>query len=235
MFTKPLTPSPWYRLAWRYARGCIIFLVVVFHLLFLAIRNPLDLWYRGICDWMKHVPVGELLESEEDPLPPTWWDRYGDEFELTDRFTFRYANLFGVEQGWCMFQPPVAREAYFLGARVEFRDGSSSLLLSDNAPIDPTRYFRLGGWQTRKHEDDCLYYANELSTDFHSLSKWSGYARHLVRKWKATHPDDPREVERLVFVRRRIGFPEPGQRYEEPATRHVADMSAFDAEGRLLP
>ena len=229
------SPSPWYRVVWRYTRGSLIFLFVVFHLLLLAIRNPLDIYYKDIIVWLKEEPAWGGWSSDEDDPPPTWWDRYGEEFQRVDQFTYRYANLFGVEQGWNMFTPPVAREAYFLAVRLEFRDGTSALLISDNEPIDPTRYFRLGGWQTRKLEEILLRPPDDFGTDPKVMSMWTSYARHAVRKWQAGHPEDSRKVEHIVFLRRRIDFPKPGENYEDSDTRYEEDFATFDEEGRLIP
>ena len=235
MSTNSPAPKPWYCVAWRYARGCVIFVVVVFHLFLLVVRNPLDLWYKDIRDWTMRVPAWDVRESDEDPPPPTWWDRYSEEFKLVDRFTWKYANLVGCEQGWSMFTPPVARGANFLAVRLEFRDGTSELLLSDNEPVDPTRYFRLGGWQTRKLEDYLMWPPNDLASDPKSRSLWENNASHAIHKWRAASPDDSREVARVVFLRRRIAFPKPGETYDDPDARTEEDFATFDAEGRLLP
>lgn len=236
MSTNSPSPKPWYRTAWRFVRGCLIFLFVVFHLFLLVVRNPLDLWYKEIKEWSMKTPIWTVSKSEEDPPPsPTWWDRYGEEVELVDRFTWRYGNLVGCEQGWSMFTPPVARGANFMAVRLEFRDGTSELLLSDNEPVDPTRYFRLGGWQTRKLEDYLMWPPDDLYSDPKPRSMWENNARYAVRKWRAASPDDPRELARVVFLRRRISFPEPGEEYEDPSAREERAFATFDAEGRLLP
>ena len=61
------------------------------------------------------------------------------------------------------------------------------------------------------------------------------FARHAVRRWQAARPGDPREVERVVLVLRRIEFPRPGERYpsdHEPAEREVAAFDPGENEHR---
>jgi hypothetical protein len=193
-----------------------VFLFVAWHLLFFAVRNPLDLWSEPITEWLKEHG---------------WWERYGDAVRRVDRLTDRYAKGVGCEQGWVMFRPPMARAASFLAVRFEFTDDSRDTTSSENEP-DPRRFFRLGGWQTRKLEDQLLDPPDDLAKA-PSLPAWEGYARYALRRWKERHPDDPRQVRRIVLVRRRIAFPWPGQPpgAYEPATEK--DIAAFGPDGRL--
>ena len=48
-------------------------------------------------------------------------------------------------------------------------------------------------------------------------------------------PGDPRKVERVVFVRRRIFFPEPNQTYDDVDPPSERDIVSFTPEGKLLP
>jgi hypothetical protein len=202
---------------WRFAKGLLVFFIVAFHLVALAIRNPLDLWYKPIRAW---------IEDNGH------WQRWGEDFQLADRFTWKYTNLVGCEQCWCMFSPPVARRAPFLGVRFDFTDGSSELVRSRQEP-EPTSFFRVGGWQQRKLEDYLLYPPDNLENN-PERPLWEGYARAHLRRWRERNPDDPREVERVVFLRRRIHFPRPEAKPEyDPPTE--AEIASFDAEGRLTP
>src|SRR5262249_5870267 len=56
-----------------------------------------------------------------------------------------YGTFFGLDQGWAMFTPELARRSPFLAARIEFTDDTSVLLLSENEPTDLNHYFRIGG------------------------------------------------------------------------------------------
>jgi hypothetical protein len=220
--TSPARP-PLYRLVWRYVKGFLIFLVVVFHLLVFAIRNPLDLWDAEIRAWLKKTPDAENNR----------WDRYGDLYKKADTFTFKYTNLVGIEQRWVMFSPPVSRWAAFLAVRLEFTDGTQAVLYSDNEP-DPRSFFRVGGWQQRKLEDALLWPHDNLAThDERPL--WEAYARHSLRRWQAKRPGDPRTVQRIVFVRRKLFFPEPGQTASDVDTPVELDIARFDGKGVLLP
>ena len=218
--SAPPTPPPPGRAArlWRGLKRTAVFLLVAWHLGFFAVRNALDLGGEPLTDWMKERG---------------WWGPYGETVRRADRLTARFGNAVGCEQEWVMFRPPMARGGSFLAVRFEFTDGSKELLPSDNEP-DPKAYFRLGGWQTRKLEDQLLFAPDDLA-DSPVRYFWEGYARHALRRWKQLHPDDPREVRRVVFVRRRFAFPgpdEPPGSYLPPAETEVA---AFDPGGRLCP
>jgi hypothetical protein len=214
---SPVTPTLLGRL-WRGLKGAVVFCIVVFHLVTMAIRNPLDLWYEEVKEWLK-----------EEGL----WERHGERFRRVDRFTWKYLNGVGCEQRFSMFSPPVARGAPFLAFRYEFTDGSSELVPSAQEP-DPTSFFRLGGWQRRKLEGYLVYPPDDLHQDGERVL-WEGQARQAMRQWRADHPDDPRRLKGVTFIRRRIHFPhfddDPTQ-YAPPGETVVA---RFDAEGRLLP
>jgi hypothetical protein len=210
---------------WRIIKGVVIFLVVVFHLVVLAVRNPLDLWEKPMRDWMKKHP-GEGKTS--------YWDRYGSKIELANNFTYKYTNLTGMEQRWVMFGPPLARSAPFLAVRLEFTDGTSQTLLSPNEPDDPDSFFRVGGWQLRKLEDYLVWPPGDLAGD-HERPLWEAYARHRLKQWREARPGDPRKVERIVFVRRRLHFPEPGKTSADASFPSETDIVTFDAQGNLKP
>jgi hypothetical protein len=212
------SPVPGSRL-WRHVRGVLIFLFVTFNLVVLAIRNPLDLWYKPIKEWVQKNG---------------WWERHGETFKLADRFTWRYTNLVGCEQRWVMFSPPIARRGPFLGFRLEFTDGTWEAIRSDNEPEKLTSFFRIGGWQRRKLEDHLVDPGKNLAND-PERSLWEGYARHVLRHWKHQHPADQRTIASLVFIRRDIDFPPPDadpSHYDPPIEN---DVAIFDAEGRLKP
>lgn len=217
-------PIPAHLRLWRYVKGFVIFLVVVFHLLVLATRNPLDLWYNEIRDWMKEHPA----DAER-----SYWDRHGEKVKRADTFTWKYTNLTGWEQRWVMFSPPLARKAPFLATRIEFTDGSAELLRSSNEP-DPVSYIRVGGWQTRKLEDYLLWPPEDLA-NAQGRPLWEAFARHKLRQWHESRPGDPRQVRRVVLVRRRLYFPEPGQSHDDVQDPTTEDFVSFDATGRLLP
>jgi hypothetical protein len=212
----PCRPAPVARL-WRWIKGTAVFLIVVFHLVVLAIRNPLDLWYEPMRDW---------VDARGNP-------RYSEYFRLADRFTWNYTNLVGCEQRWVMFGPPVARSAPFLACRYEFTDGSVERVLSEQE-LEPTSFFRIGSWQQRKLEDYLLGPPERLAKD-PERPLWEAYVRHAVRTWQAKHPDDPRTLARVVLLCRDISFPAPddkSRRYDPP---EETTLAVFDAQGRLLP
>jgi hypothetical protein len=220
MSEAPGTPptAPCGRLArlGRRARSAAVFLLVAWHLVFFAVRNPLDLWSKPISRWLKEHG---------------WWQRYGDDFRRVDRVTWKYANLVGCEQRFDMFSPPMSRRVYFLAVRCEFTDGSREVLLSDNEP-DPARFFRLGGYQTRKLESYLLSVPDELD-ESPEWPLWEGYARAAWRRWRQRHPDDPRRLSRLVLVQRAFSRPGPGDLPGAFAPPDETDLVAFGPDGRL--
>ena len=118
--------------------------------------------------------------------------------------------------------------------RIEFTDGSSELLRSKVEP-DPTAFFRVGGWQQRKHEDYLLNHAEDDMAKNPELPLWEANARRALRRWRTAHDSDARKVDHVVLVRRYIYFPTPEQdpRQYEPAKE--TGVLRFDAEGRMLP
>ena len=149
--TEPAAASrrPWYRILWRYTRATLIFLVVTFHLVVLAIRNPLDLWEKDIRDWMQEWPAWgglvALAAQDDTPPPPSLYDRYGQEVYAANKFTWKFTNLTGIEQRWVMF----AAILIFLLARLlthtvslTFRgvaEGRFQLFGIDQVLAEPTR------------------------------------------------------------------------------------------------
>jgi hypothetical protein len=224
----PAPAVPLYLRVWRYVKGGVALFIVVFHLAVLAVRNPLDLWYNEIRDWLKEHPAG----AEQ-----SWWAEVGEKergpLRLADNFTWKYTNFWGIEQRWVMFTPPVARKAPFLSMRLEFGDGSSELMLSCNEPDDPARFCRVGGWQARKLEEYLLYPTRDLAHD-PERPLWEAYARHKLHKWHRARPGDPREITRLVFVRRHLHFTAPGQTHADVDPPTEDDIVYFDANGNFL-
>lgn len=215
------TPAPRsvLRRLWRFTTAALVFVFVCWHLFFLLFRNPLDLWWNDLEPWVrKH----------------DWWPRVKPEFETADAVTRRYGNLIGVQQGWSMFTPPMARGAPFLAARLEFADGSREFVLSENEPADPASFLRFGGWRTRKLEDYMVHTTPDELRGHSELALYEAYARWCVRRWKETHPDDPRELARVVLLKRRFELPRPGDdpRHFDPPTVRV--VGVFGPDGRLL-
>jgi hypothetical protein len=201
---------PW---SWKSTLVCVF---VTLHLAILLFRNPLDLWWQPIETW-----------AEERP----WWKTVQPIYEPIDRWTRRYDNLLGIEQGWTMFQPPVARGAPFLGARLYFTDGTNELIISDNEL--GRDYFRLGGWRQRKVEDYLVYATPEKLPNHDELALWEGYARWRIRTWQERHPDDGREVAKVELVKRRYEFPAPGERAEDMPGPEESVVGTFGPDGKL--
>ena len=119
---------PW---LWPAAKTTAVALFVAWHLFFFLLRNPLDLWDKPVEEWCKKQDGWKAVEPY---------------YDKTDRVTRKYGNFFGIEQGWKMFPPPLARSGWFPESEIAFTDGSVETFPSDNEP-DLARYFRLGGWR----------------------------------------------------------------------------------------
>ena len=186
----------------RSPRRAAVVLFVAWHLFFLAFRNPLDLWDKPVEDWC---------------AKQGWWKDVRPYYDKTDRATRKYGNFFGIEQGWKMFPPPLARSAWFLDSEITFDDDGVETLPSDNEP-DLTHYLRLGGWRGRKLETYLVWATPEELRGSRSddLPVFAAYVRWRVRRWRETHPDDPRTPVKVKLVRHKIDLPQPG---DDP-TRH---------------
>jgi len=209
---------------WRWLRICAATLFVCWSLFVLCVRNPLDLWWddhiKGWCE--KHG----------------WWkgQKLDEKFDKVDRVTRYYANFCGIEQGWSMFTPEMARSSPFLAARLEFDDESSAEVRSPNEPADPHRYFRFGGWRQRKLEDwlGSSTRVKELHHQHEDLPVYEAYARWCIRRWHEQHPDERRTVRRVVLFKRRFIFPKPGTDPRQIGEPETYDLAIFGPDGRFL-
>jgi hypothetical protein len=214
---KAPPPSRLRRLG-RIACSTAVFLFVCWHLFFLAFRNPLDLWWTS--------EARKWADEQE------WWPRIKRGFKVLDNATYYYGTFFGIEQGWSMFTPPMARSAPFLAVRLDFTDGTSGELRSENEP-EPANFVRIGGWRQRKLEDHLGYSEGKLEAN-EELPLWQAYARWSIRRWRAAHPEDQREVKRVVLLKRRIYFPAPDEKPGAYAEPEVTAVATFAPDGTLL-
>ncbi len=204
---------------WPFAERAAVVLFVGWHLFFLVFRNPLDLWNKPVEDWC---------------AKQGWWKGVEPYYDKTDRVTRKYGNFFGIEQGWKMFPPPLARSGWFLESEITFDDNSVETLPSDNEP-DLTDYVRVGGWRGRKLETYLEWAApeelhGERSDD---LPIFAAFVRWRVRRWRESHPDDPRTPVKVKLVRHKIDLPQPGDDPTKHPDKGVTEIGAFDADGRL--
>lgn len=216
--TVPLSPL---QRAWRICRSIFVFCLVAFHLFYFVTRNILDISYKETLNWL-----------EENEYPDGWISAY----KRLDRFTYHFGNRVGCEQDWYMFSPPMAREAPFILYRLVFTNGETLDISTPTEP-DPDWYFRLGGWQIRKFEEYLIRrkgMEKGPGTDPEHVI-WEGRARYIIRNWRAHNPDDPRQVQRLVLLRRIQYFIdwEEGPEDRKSPTEEV--IVRFGPDGRFLP
>src|SRR5262249_13725415 len=129
-------------------------------------------------------------------------------------------RVFGVEQGWSMFTPNMARGCSFLAAEIEFRDDNDTYLVkSPNEPAFskgeqpvPQTFLRVGGWRQRKYEDSLAFTKPDQlermdASDGDDLFLFEAYVRWSIRRWREKEPDDKRTPSRVRLLRRRFSFP----------------------------
>lgn len=203
---------------WHWIVRGVIILFVSWHLFALLVRNPMDLWEKGIERWAKEQP---------------WWEDWGEIWEETEKVTRRYCKLTGCEQGWSMFTPNLARSAPFLAARIVFDDGSDALLLSPGEP-DPKGYFRLSGSRLRKLET-AIYGTkpDEIATS-EDYPLFQQYVRWCLRRWRSAHLDDTRIPVRVEVLKRRFTFPTPEEDPKTPPSLETTVLGTFDTQGNLI-
>lgn len=171
------------------------------HLLVLAVRNPVDQW-PGL-----------------SAAVPGW----------LDAATRAYADRLGVEQGWPLFAVPVWRNSPFPAVRLEFSDGTCETVLSPNEPADPADFVRLGGGRDRRLDDHLAAGAGSLP-DTREFPLWRAVVRRAVADWRRRNPDDPRVVQAAVVVIRDHRAPPPGSD-DRTRTVTVHDAGRFTPEG----
>jgi len=221
-------------------RVVLIAAFVCWHLFFLLFRNPLDLWWHELVDdglkklsWWDTPLVTMQQAFPNDPRHVVVTP--GKIFSTIDMATWRYGNYFGIEQGWSMFSPPIARRGSFLAAEVILDDGSTEMLLSPNEkPLPDGFYFRWGGWRQRKLEDYLLYETPESIAGKSDPQIAQAYVRWSVRRWREINFYDPRLVARVRLVKRTWEFPH----HTDPPnklTLSESTIGTFLPDGSLAP
>jgi hypothetical protein len=188
--------------------------LVVWHLLFLLVRNPLD--SRG--------------EKASTWSAPSGWTFLERAWQQLDQATTSYGNCLRIEQGWTLFTAPLSRDGEFLTVRLVFADGERVRIPSENE-VDPTAfYLRRGGFRQRKLED----YIGYLASRNIDSPLVAAQVRARVARWSRRHPDDRRPPERVELVRSRYVFPQPGADPHGVVGPIEETLAAFDAAGQPL-
>ncbi|MFQ3652443.1 MAG: hypothetical protein SNJ75_19180, partial [Gemmataceae bacterium] len=179
----------------------------------------------------------QKLWQDDPPTPEQHDARFNvrPAYRFLDELTHRYAQTTGTEQRWVMFTPPLARRAPFLAVRLEFADGSSVVVPSDNEPRDPADFLRIGGWQIRKLEDVIIDIPVTRGESNSEWPMWEAYIRWRVRHWKNTFDDTDREPVRVVLLKRVILFPGPFEPPNRYALGEPEELLSFTPQGKLLP
>jgi hypothetical protein len=197
------------------AAGVLVFGFVCWHLFFLAVRNFARDENQAISMFCDKIRVKPALD-------------------LANKWTGTYESVLGLDQGWVMFSSPVARSGGpFPSVRIEFEDGSSAELLSDNEPPDINRFVRFGLWRTRKFEH-MIVTKFEDRKDSYRLPMWERYVCWRLEVWQTRNPDDPRKPVRIVLTKRRFAYPKPDEDPSNLQPPTIEEIATFDTEGKLV-
>lgn len=218
--TNGQPPSRRFVVVWRIATTVLVTLFVVWHLLFLLVRNIAGLAEEPVQQWAEEAGIEDV-------------------YEPVNEWTTSYELTLGLDQGWAMFTAPLARTAPFPAIRIEFDDGTTEDFLSDNEPQDLGRFWRFGGARMRKYEH-FLATTGETRKDgsirgSYRRPLWEQYVRWRLAQWRERNPDDPRTPAKILFIRRRFTLPAPGENpnhFDPPSEKIIA---RFAADGDLLP
>ena len=183
----------------------IVFCFVIWHLVFLIITNTKS--DDALSDQLKEWPAAESF--------------------ITAVVT--YESHLGIDQAWKMFSSPVWKKTPFLAVRIEFDDGGSELMLSDNEPRDVQRYFKTTMARLRKLEDHLL----ELSENDYRYAMCKRYAQWRVDRWLEANPQEHRRPVRVVLLKRVYQVPGPDadpNANREPKTEELHTIVLSDIE-----
>jgi hypothetical protein len=189
--------------------------LVIWQLLFLLVRNPLDVRGEKAAVW---------------PGPDDW-PALGWAWQKLDETTTTYGNVLRIEQGWTLFTAPLARDGDFLAVRLVFPDGERVRIVSENEVNPSAFYFRRGGFRQRKLED----YLDTLASRQLDSPLLGAQVRARVAGWRRHHPQDGRWPERVELVRRHYLFPRPGDDPGNVVGPFEETLAVFAADGQPMP
>ena len=142
----------------RVLRSVVVVTFVVWHLTVLTLRNTVEMF--------------SLATTHRRPA-----------YEALDRAIRYYETRLALYQTWPMFTSPLSRSGPFLTTRLDFDDGSSFDIRSDNEPADLNSFFRIGLARQRKHED---YLANTRPEERWRYERplWEQFVRWKIDRWR---------------------------------------------------
>jgi hypothetical protein len=202
------------------ARGALG-LFVVWQLLFLLASNLLSVEDAVRTALHKSPPAQRLA--------PDFFDGQGAAhagLRAAERVTRRWEELTGQGQYWQLFAPDVADVIPFVAVELRWEDGRPPrLLLSDNEPDDPSRFFRAGRFRLRRYEStlDCAplpgrpfdphgeEWAAAVESDVRARADaMAAYLGWRLAAFRREHPELPTPVEAVLLVRLYRVPPPPG-------------------------
>jgi hypothetical protein len=196
-----------------------------------------QLWY----DFVEHC-LGWRLKEEG----LKWMKKEGhldDACKTIRGLTDRWEELTNQPQNWSLFAPQVGREVTFVAVELRWDRPAKSgkkpggreapvpyapeLLLSENEPADPARFFRVGRFRLRKYESnlDVILREDDDETEAETRERWRkrirgkverewdtipAYLKLRCRAYLAEHPDRPRPRQVILLVRQ-YTIPAPGE------------------------
>jgi hypothetical protein len=177
--------------------------LILWQILFLFTANIV----RGVQDMRSHL-VEEVPALEE--IAPEWSQGEGrvyDALEGINRAAVRWWELTSQPQEWALFAPNVGSEADFVALELRWDDdppqrGGSQpirppeILLSDNEPRDPHRFFRFGNFRLRRFESS---FNGERLRKY--WKKIRAYMEWRFEAYQRQHPDAPRPKQFILLTR----------------------------------
>jgi hypothetical protein len=198
-------------------------------------------------------PDGEPQHTQKaaevvEYLAPGWIKKEGHVFdadEVISGLLRRWGQITGQVQGWSLFAPGVGDHNTFVAVELRWDDAfPAELLLSDNEPRDPNRFFRLGDFRLRKYEshlDVILTLRATEATEADAAERWHrlikdkvdtdgkdilAYLQWRCRDFQQSHPDRPAPTEVVLHVRR-FSIPSPEK---WPWRWDMANYQMFDMQ-----
>ena len=219
-------------------------LFVLWQLFFLLAHNFTNV-AKDVQDNDDYLPESwqHWLNRESPQWLRNWYRKEGhvnDACEVARGLAKRLAELTNEPQGWSLFAPDIGKEITFVAVELRWDDDEAGadrgpvmpyepeLLLSDNEPADPNRFFRWGQFRLRKYESnlDVVLRVKKDEPLAEAVDRWRDRIREKVakewdttlaylkwrcREYMARHPRRPWPSQVILLVRR-YHVPAPEER-----------------------
>jgi hypothetical protein len=153
------------------------------------------LFAANVLNYLDHVRPKLKGRRFIETVLPGWTRKEGhfyDACQVASGLTSRWAEVTGQPQDWGLFAPTVVSKVPFLAVELRW-DGDpprTELLLSENEPADPHRFFRVGKFRLRRYESniDLSLFVPDGETAAHLADEWrDDIERHVRQHWPEIH------------------------------------------------